>query len=211
MLLKKKDRTELFTLYEKNRDAIRARLEEFRAVPSERYFYELCYCLMTPQSSALQCNAVAAELERLDFRENGFDPTPLLRSWQGGYVRFHNTKAKRLLELRESFDSIAPLLDAVTEDKQLRNMLAERVRGLGLKEASHFLRNIGRTNVTIVDRHILRNLVRLSALETWPTSISIRRYLIIEALFEDLANELSIPSDELDLVLWQRETGFVLK
>ncbi|MGB5073516.1 MAG: hypothetical protein WBQ23_05235 [Bacteroidota bacterium] len=209
--MKKKDRTELFTLYEKNRDAIRARLEEFRAVPSERYFYELCYCLMTPQSSALQCNAVAAELERLDFRENGFDPTPLLRSWQGGYVRFHNTKAKRLLELRESFDSIAPLLDAVTEDKQLRNMLAERVRGLGLKEASHFLRNIGRTNVTIVDRHILRNLVRLSALETWPTSISIRRYLIIEALFEDLANELSIPSDELDLVLWQRETGFVLK
>ncbi|MFA6235457.1 MAG: DNA lyase [Bacteroidota bacterium] len=211
MRIRKEDRTELLAQYETHRDAIRLRLDEFRAVQSERYFYELCYCLMTPQSSALQCHAVASELERQEFREHAFDPTPLLRSWQGGYVRFHNTKAKRLLEARDSFPAIAEMLESDDEDKQLRNMLAGRVRGIGLKEASHFLRNIGRTNVTIVDRHILRNLVRLGALDVWPASISTGRYLAIEALFEDLAGSLAIPSDELDLLLWQRETGFVLK
>jgi N-glycosylase/DNA lyase len=211
MRLGKSDRAELLANYADHRDAIQLRLDEFRAVEPERYFYELCYCLMTPQSSALQCHAVATELERLEFREEEFDPTPLLRSWQGGYVRFHNTKARRLLEARESFHVIGELLATDVEDKKLRNMLAESVRGLGLKEASHFLRNIGHTNVTIVDRHILRNLVRLGTLEAWPASISMRRYLVIEALFEDLANNLAIPSDALDLLLWQRETGFVLK
>jgi thermostable 8-oxoguanine DNA glycosylase len=33
----------------------------------------------------------------------------------------------------------------------------------------------------------------------------------IEALFEDLAVTLGIPIDELDLLLWRRETGFLLK
>lgn len=80
-----------------------------------------------------------------------------------------------------------------------------------MKEASHFLRNIGRTGVTIVDRHILKNLVRIGLLVEWPKSISEQNYLRIEALFEDLAEELGIPADELDLVLWSRETGMVLR
>lgn len=211
MRIDETDRDELLAQYAEHRVAIRARLEEFHAVPAERYFYELCYCLMTPQSSALQCHAVAAELERRGFREHPFDPAPLLRSWENGYVRFHNTKARRLLEARDSFAGVAELLAAVSEDKVLRNLIAARFRGLGMKEASHFLRNIGRTRVTIVDRHILRNLVRLGALDTWPSSISTRGYLAIEALFEDLAEVLAIPADELDLLLWRRETGFVLK
>jgi len=202
---------ELQTQYAEHRDAIRARLDAFRAVPAERHFYELCYCLMTPQSSALQCHAVAEELERRGFRERPFDPASLLRSWENGYVRFHNTKALRLLEARDAFDGMAELLAADMEDKTLRNTIAGRIRGIGMKESSHFLRNIGRTRVTIVDRHILRNLVRLGALDTWPASISMRRYLAIELLFEDLAEALAIPADELDLLLWRRETGFVLK
>lgn len=211
MDISENDRDELLERHAALRTAIRARLDEFRAVPAERHFYELCFCLMTPQSSAVQCNAVAAELERRGFREQPFDPAPLLRSWQDGYVRFHNTKARRLLAVRETFPAIAALLASDTDDKELRNLIATRISGLGLKEASHFLRNIGRTAVTIVDRHILRNLVRLGALEEWPRSISMRRYLAIEALFEDLAESLGIPADELDLLLWQRETGFLLK
>ena len=135
----------------------------------------------------------------------------MLRSHAGGYVRFHNTKAQRLLEAREAWSRIEKRLDAEMEDKTLRTVIAETVNGLGLKEASHFLRNIGRTRVTIVDRHILRNLIRLDIVPEWPSSISRRRYLETEALFEDLASTLGIPADELDLLLWRRETGFLLK
>jgi N-glycosylase/DNA lyase len=211
MRLRKRDIDELRTLHACNGAAIRARLEEFRAVPRERYFYELCFCLMTPQSSAVQCNAVAAELERRGFREQPFDPAPLLRSWKDGYVRFHNTKARRLLDARDGFDGIARLLERDMTDVELRNALANHVRGLGMKEASHFLRNIGRTQLCIVDRHIIRNLLRLGILDEWPASISFRRYLDIERRFADLSQRVDIPLDELDLLLWQRETGFVLK
>lgn len=192
-------------------EEIRARLDEFRAVPPTRHFYELCYCLMTPQSSALQCAAVAAELEHRHFRDVAFDPAPLLRSWRNGYVRFHNTKARRLLALRARFEEVAAMMASDMEDKLLRNTLARTVDGLGMKEASHFLRNVGRTRVAIVDRHIIRNLIRSGVLDGEPAGISVRRYLDIERRFEDLADAMDIPADELDLLLWRRETGFVLK
>jgi N-glycosylase/DNA lyase len=204
-------REELRGMYASQSDALKRKLDEYRAVHPERYFYELCYCLMTPQSSALQCNEVAMELERRRFLEHPFDPMPLLRSWKGGYVRFHNTKAARLLEARAAYPSIAALLTDDMEDRKLRDILAGEIRGIGMKEASHFLRNIGRTRVTIVDRHILRNLLRLGVIAAWPKSISRRRYLEIEAAFEHLAETLGIPADELDLLLWSRETGFLLK
>ncbi len=202
---------ELRTEYALHGDAIRERLASFRAVPPERWFYEMTYCLLTPQSSAQQCALVSEELERRNFQAEGFDPTPLLRSFQGGYVRFHNTKARRLLAARTQWQDTYGRLISDMPDRHLRNTLAEAVEGLGYKEASHFLRNIGRSNLAIVDRHIIRNLVRLDVIHEWPKSISRRRYMEIEALFEDLAHKLAIPMDELDLLLWRHETGFVLK
>jgi N-glycosylase/DNA lyase len=211
MRIPKKDLQELTSSYDEHRDAIRSRLDEFRAVPQRRWFYEMCYCLLTPQSSARQCALVASELERRGFQKKPFDAAPLLRSFEGGYVRFHNVKAQRLLAAAEQWKQTRERLTTDMPDRHLRNTLAETVGGLGYKEASHFLRNIGRTDVAIVDRHIIRNLVRLTLLPAWPKSISRRRYMEIEALFEDLAVTLGIPIDELDLLLWRRETGFLLK
>jgi N-glycosylase/DNA lyase len=204
-------RRELHAEHRRQREAIRARLRDFRHVPTERYFYELCFCLMTPQSSAAQCDKVARELERLNFRAAIFDPAPLLRSHEGGYVRFHHTKARRLEMLKLRFDDVDRLLIADVPTKECRSALVQLVSGLGLKEASHFLRNIGRTDVTIIDRHIIRNLIRLHLLEEWPSSVSPKKYLALETRFESLAEDLGIPADELDLLLWSRETGFILK
>lgn len=202
---------ELRVLHAQIRGRARRRLREFRAVPRARYFYELCYCLLTPQTSAVQCSAVAGELERRRYFELPFDAAPLLRSFEGGYVRFHNTKARRLADAREMFPQVLRILDSHARAKDARDALVSGIRGLGMKEASHFLRNIGRTDCTIVDRHILRNLVRIGALDEWPRSISRTRYLRIEETFEALATLCRIPADELDLVLWSRETGTILK
>ncbi len=211
MKLNAVDRAELLGAWEEHAGEIRSRLKNFSSIPPQRYMYELFFCIMTPQSSAAQCALVADELERLKFLENGVDPTPLLRGFGGGYVRFHNTKARRLLALRALADEVLALLNLDMSDKELRNKLAGSINGLGMKEASHFLRNIGRTGVCIVDRHILRNMLRLGFLDEWPRSISQRRYLDIEQKFEELAHELGIDADELDLLLWRRETGFILK
>jgi len=198
--------------------AIRARLAEFAAVPRGLWFYELAYCLLTPQSSAVNASRVVYALQAGNFLESGQDPTPLLRD-RRHYIRFHNTKARRLLEAR----AVHPLLCAELESKRarsdaltsagpvLREWLLRNVRGLGWKEASHYLRNIGYRNLAILDRHILRNLKRHGVIRTIPQTLTPARYEAIERAFLRFSSALGIPMDELDLLFWSRETGEILK
>lgn len=195
---------------------IRARLAEFAAVPEEEYFYELLYCLLTPQSSAVNAGTAVARLKAMRFREDGGDPAGVLRQ-PDAYIRFHNTKAHRLHMLREQFPAIAARIAAVPRDadtgaaRALRAWLVASVNGLGMKEASHVLRNIGYRNLAILDRHILRNLRRHGALRSVPAALTVRRYLAIEQRFRDMADALGIGMDELDLLFWSRQTGEILK
>jgi N-glycosylase/DNA lyase len=85
------------------------------------------------------------------------------------------------------------------------------VKGLGWKEASHFLRNIGHLNLAILDRHILRNLKRHDVLRTLPRTLTPKRYLTIEGQFARFADTIGITMDELDLLFWSHETGEILK
>ena len=88
------------------------RLAEYAAVPPSEYFYELAYCLLTPQSSAVNADTAIGRLKERSFLERGGDPTPVLRQ-ADAYIRFHNTKARRLETVREQFPVIAARLAAV--------------------------------------------------------------------------------------------------
>jgi N-glycosylase/DNA lyase len=126
-------------------------------------------------------------------------------------VRFHNVKARRLLAMRADFTEVDALVAGPSDDRPLRDTLAARVDGLGLKEAGHFLRNIGRTGAVIVDRHILRAMLRAGIIDALPQSISAARYAALERRFDHLAATAGIPADHLDLLLWSSATGFILK
>jgi N-glycosylase/DNA lyase len=205
------NRDELQAQYRDQKNKIIQRLEDFKNVPEDQYFYELLFCLLTPQSSAVHCNAAANALKDAGFRECDIDPEPYLAPSETGYVRFHKTKARRLLALKDSYADTHSALATYSNDKELRSFLVKNVNGIGYKEASHFLRNIGRLDVTIIDRHIITNFIRLGILTDKPTSISPKRYLELEAAFEELAAITNIPVPALDLLLWSRETGFLLK
>jgi N-glycosylase/DNA lyase len=84
--------------------------------------------------------------------------------------------------------------------------------GLGYKEATHFLRNIGLNGgLAILDRHILRNLKRYGAIRSVPTSLSRKKYLSVERSFARFSERIGITLDELDLVFWSMETGVIRK
>jgi N-glycosylase/DNA lyase len=200
----------LVGLHAERKDAIRARLAEFAAVPASEYFYELLFCLLTPQSSAANADRAVEILRERGFREHGFDPEPLLAD-RGHYVRFHRTKAARLLAARENFGTIAPRLENGSPPPELRAWLAGNVAGFGWKEASHFLRNIGRRDLAILDRHILKNLAACGVLRRLPKTLTPKRYLAIEKEFAGFADAVGIPMDELDLLFWSMETGQILK
>lgn len=198
--------------------AIRARLADFAAVPPGRWFYELAYCLLTPQSSARNAAQAIETLMAQQYFERGMDPTPVLRD-PANYIRFHNTKARRLSEARQAFPLLqARLLEGgqhaearVTNGPSMRDWLVTNIRGLGWKEASHFLRNIGFRDLAILDRHILKNLRRHGAIRSIPASLTPQRYRAIEQAFRRFAAHAAIPLDELDLLFWSRETGEIRK
>ncbi|HTY11839.1 MAG TPA: N-glycosylase/DNA lyase [Bacteroidota bacterium] len=191
--------------------AIQRRLEDFRAVPPEKYFYELVYCFMTPQSSAVNAAKAQKTLMDRDFQNADIDPEPLLHQKEY-YIRFHRTKAKLLVTMKQQYGEI---LRAVTNGEtafEKRKWLAENVKGLGYKEATHFLRNVGLNDgLAILDRHILKNLKRFGAIRSLPRTLTKKKYLSVERSFQKFAREVGIPIDELDLLFWSSETGEILK
>lgn len=201
---------ELQQHFVQRRNAIRQRLADFAAVNSREYFYELVYCLLTPQSSAVNAGKAVEKLKEAGLFEREIEPAELLHQ-KDFYIRFHNTKGKHLKEAKRKFPEINTTLSNGHSGIELREWLVKNVRGLGWKEASHFLRNIGHRDLAILDRHILRNLKRHSVIRSLPKTLTPKRYLAIERKFMNFANSIDISMDELDLLFWSRETGEILK
>ncbi len=200
----------LLTLYRERKHRIQTRLDEFSRIPPEEYFYEIVYCLLTPQSSAVNAAVAVAELQKIRFHECDASPEEILRR-RTSYIRFHSTKARHLVAMKKNF---LPILEQLTSGQPapvLREWLVQNVKGMGWKEASHLLRNIGHRELAILDRHILRNLLRLRAIRRLPKTLTSRRYKLLERKFHTFAREIGIPMDELDLLFWSMETGEILK
>ncbi|TAL35437.1 MAG: N-glycosylase/DNA lyase [Spirochaetes bacterium] len=209
---------ELIRLYAEIRPEIRLRTALFASIwrdgTEEDIFAELVFCLLTPQSGAFRC-ARALEI----VREDGLMMRGTAReiAAQLAIVRFRNKKASYIVEARDRFMNTGAIdvrgrLAAAGDLFQRREWLATNIKGLGFKEASHFLRNVGwGEDLAILDRHILRNLVRLGVIDRIPPSISGRRYLAMENSMRAFALEIGIPLGDLDFVLWYREAGAVFK
>ena len=97
------------------------------------------------------------------------------------------------------------------EQKEMREWLVENVKGLGWKEASHFLRNLGFFDLAIIDRHILAVLKEYGYLEEIPKTLGKKKYLKIEEILGQIAKKVKMGQGELDLYLWYLKTGKVLK
>ena len=127
--------------------------------------------------------------------------------------RFHNNKAKFIVEARQHADVKYKIKKLVDEngEKIARDWLVKNVKGFGYKEASHFLRNIGYNNVAILDRHIINLMVDHSLIDEKPKIINRDTYLNIESKFFNLANKMNMSPPELDLYMWCLKTGEILK
>lgn len=192
--------------YEAKKSQIKAKLELFRKLSHKEYQKELFFCILTPQSNAKKCWGAVEQIGNLsNFRKDSLIKILKTRT------RFHNNKANYLREANDKWHQIAPLLKQIPV-KELRNWLADNVKGIGLKEASHFLRNIGKSDnsVAILDRHILRNMKGFGVIEEEKVR-GRKDYFEKEAKFLDFAKSVGIPADELDLLFWSNETNEMFK
>jgi N-glycosylase/DNA lyase len=206
---------ELFRIYEPVRSKLIERLLDFRRIwasaSDEDLFIELVFCLLTPQSKAKTCWKAVLRLSRKDLIETG--DAPMVQADLTG-VRFCNRKAEYICMARDRFRdrSIRQVIESFKSPFEAREWFVENVMGLGYKEASHFLRNIGiGEELAILDRHILKNLVRLGVIDAVPKSLAKKSYLDIERRMREFSVKSGIPMGQLDLLLWYREAGEIFK
>ncbi|MBI5159292.1 N-glycosylase/DNA lyase [Candidatus Micrarchaeota archaeon] len=189
-----------------------ARMKEFERVgrsSSETIFSELCFCILTANFNAERTIKIQQEMKQ----EFAASTQEMLarRLKQLGH-RFPNARAKYIFEARKFAKGLKKKIHSFENERIAREWLVENVNGLGFKEASHFLRNIGFKNVAIIDFHILDLLARSRKMKKLKGKIlNKKNYLRIEELLEEIGEKCGLSLAELDLYLWFLETGKVLK
>lgn len=198
---------------------IEKRLEEYKNIwekgSNEDIHAELCFCILTPQSKARNAWKAITEM-----RKNGilFKGSAEELSKYLNIVRFKNNKAKYLVEIREKMSDengkikTKDFFSSFLSVEEKREWIVENIKGMGYKEAGHFLRNIGfGSNIAILDRHILKNLVKLEIINEIPKTLTKKKYLEIEDKMKKYCKVVEIPMDHIDLFLWYLEAGEIFK
>lgn len=200
------------------REEIRSRLGEFRAVQSERnddrLWEEMVFCFFTGGCSAMMG---LRSLERVRPLLKKGTAKQLARALKG-FHRYPNERARYIVESRRFLERDCDLrlgerLAGFSCHYERRDWLAREkgIKGLGYKEASHYLRNIGYSGYAILDKHVLKCLAELKIIDEPKPPNSRSKYLTVEGKLRELTAAVEIDFDELDLVLWSIKTGMILK
>jgi N-glycosylase/DNA lyase len=211
---------ELKKIYADIKNDIDARLNDFKMIyengDDDALLRELLFCVCTPQNNAQKAWGAVLSLEEHGFLYRG-TVSQIATILRDGGVRFHNNKAKSITINAKEFypDTKKHILEIIAGKSivEARNELAKNIRGWGLKEASHFLRNIGAScnSVCILDRHILRQLELYNVIAAIPDTLSKNNYLEIESAMLAFAKKEQIPADALDLLFWYKEKNELFK
>ncbi|MFW9881907.1 MAG: N-glycosylase/DNA lyase [Candidatus Thorarchaeota archaeon] len=189
---------------------IKQRMKEFKELGNksmDRIFNELCFCITTANCSAERCIAVQKKMG------NGFltlSETQLALKLKEFKYRFPNIRAKYIVQARKLQEELKNNIETCKDLHKLREWVVTNIKGLGYKEASHFLRNIGFKDYAIIDFHILDLLMKFNIIEK-PKALTKTKYLEIEELLDTIAKKLNLNLSELDLYMWYMETGKILK
>jgi N-glycosylase/DNA lyase len=186
------------------------RMSEFQEVKkkgNDAWFSELCFCILTANSTARLGMKIQDELGDVFLT---LPAGELTRRLKGLGHRFYNRRSEFIVSARK-YSRIKDIITGFSRTQQAREWLVENVYGIGWKEASHFLRNVGYDDVAILDRHILAVLRESGIIKEAPKTLTRRRYLEIEELFKKLAKKVDLSPGELDLYMWCMKAHCVLK
>jgi len=194
--------------YIEKRKLIRYRLGEFRNTFEKgddvRIFEELAFCIFAAGASARMAVKSVESVKGVLMIAGSQELSRRLK----GVHRFPNSRANYVLHtrewLRKDYDfRLKDLILYLNGPVKRRDFFANYrgIKGIGYKEASHFLRNIGFGGYAILDKHILRSLHELELIDDPRPPTTRSNYMRIERKLKKLAALLEIDFDELDLLL----------
>jgi N-glycosylase/DNA lyase len=210
----------IWAAHKARRKEIRARLAEFRVVrdsgSDDRLWEELVFCIFTAGASA-RMGLRSVEAVR-PFLKKGRAEQMTRALVKAGAHRFPNARPGYIVSTRDFLRAHCGMrlrmkLESFTDPLERRDWLAQetQIKGLGFKESSHFLRNIGYKGYAILDKHVIRCLSDLGIVESLKPPATRTRYLEVEEKLRRFAMDVRVDFDELDLVLWSMKTGEILK
>ncbi len=219
-----KKETELLTIerikaaHAERRDEIKNKLAEFESIwkteTDGRLWEEMVFCFFTGGCSA-RMGLRSIEAVRPLLQTGTHDE--LMNALVGRH-RYPRARSGYIVASRDFLQAHCNLelrkkLSGFENDLARRDWLVKEkgIKGLGYKEASHFLRNIGLKGYAILDKHILRSLAELGIIDDPKPPNTRTKYLTVEEKLKKLAELTRIDFDELDLVLWSMKTGEILK
>jgi N-glycosylase/DNA lyase len=196
------------------RAVVEGRVREFldvRLSDTHVWFQELTYCLLTAYSSAERGQlCVDALCDCGALMEGSLEEVADTLRCQGH--RFAERRAEYIVLARRLAPELKQTIQGFTTTGDARRWLVESVKGLGWKESSHFLRNVGYLDLAILDRHIIANMREHSLIrDEGGKGLTKKRYLEYERLLKEVADRVGMALGEMDLYLWYRKTGRVLK
>jgi len=185
------------------------RIKEFKDLnkkSNEELFRELCFCILTANFNAEKSIKIQDEIGECFFTDSKEELSKKLRDY--GH-RYPNARAGYISESIKCKDKLKEVTQ-FHDKESIRDWLVNNIKGLGYKEASHYLRNIGFDDYAIIDFHIVDILAKYNLIKK-PITITKKKYLEIEDLLKKLAKKTNLTLAELDLYLWYMETGKILK
>ena len=192
---------------------------------SERNLWkELCFCIL---SANVNYELAISALQIL-WKNNFLDSEWLLSSSQttailqnelncpqfyprtkNGKTRKYRYPQKRSKALWDaariiySQGSLKKILLNSHDSLSTRKYLYDTIPGLGIKEASHFLRNIGYSNdLAIIDIHVLSFLAKMNLISNFEGVLTLRRYYVLEQILCDLTSFHNLELGLFDLAIW---------
>ncbi len=185
----------------------------------EQLWEELVCCVLSSQVKFELSQVVTQNLKHHDLldlkisgssyekRLAGLLKTPVMVEDRSVKYRFPNSKAKQIATAWKNIygngATLRGMLYKSSEPSELRIALVKLVPGLGMKQASMYLRNVSSSfELAVIDSHVLNYMNAMCLVKKVPASISKAQYLVKESMLTKYVEKFGYPVGCVDYAIW---------
>lgn len=200
---------------------IQSSANKLENLDEDALWLELSICILSSQVPFPLATAAATAIENQNILSNrswkkealfkklhSILQKPLVVENATRRYRFPEAKAKQLAEahnvITNNFGTFRGAIETFSNASEARAWLVEFLPGLGPKQASMFLRNIGSSyDLAILDRHVLKYMSQIGIYSEEKLFVSgLSNYHRLESKLRKHAEDLDCPVGLLDWAIW---------
>ncbi|MGB9561515.1 MAG: hypothetical protein ACPL6C_01750 [bacterium] len=197
------------------RTLIRSFERKYKKCGDCELFDELVYVILAAGSSAESALRGAQALKGIYRMRESIEQTDIQKRLKSASCRFWRIRGRYIfsaINRLKDFSLAGEINRRADNPYELREFIVSEFDGIGYKASSHFLRNIGIFGLAILDKHILNSMVEFGVMREIPAKMEKPEiYKEVEKKFQDFARVCGLTVEELDLLLWSRKAGMLIK